>query len=626
MEHKDVEREIIKSAICPGAFKDETYENYFLEYVGNLNDVIAKLEKLGYVCGYSNIPSTIYAAVKEGMLPTLLQEVKEIVNADISLPYTLTAIEPVVAANIVNFHNNPFLNLDGEGTVVAIIDTGIDYLNPQFMDDEGNTRILSIWDQTIITENPNKQFAFGTIYSREQINEAIRAKRNGGDPYAIVPHIDVIGHGTQIAGLAGAKGLDGVVGGAPKCEFVIVKLMEAKANTLRRIGINQRNGLIYTGFDYLEGIRYASEYQFSINKPMAVLLTLGTNLSGHDGVSSIERYVDYYGGRRELVFVSGTGNEGDSSTHAQGTFTKSKQLRTVELFVAENENNLIMSIWFNKPDRVSVGVVSPSGEIIEPVIPKLNETKVVNLVLEESIVTISYSFPEESTGDEFVLLSIFNPEPGLWQIRLRGEYIVNGEYNIWLPQRQLLQPLTRFINSSPYITLMSPAAARSAVTTGFYNQNNNTIAIGSGRGFTRDGRVKPEVATGGINATTTGLMNSTVIVSGSCVGCAVLGSAVLLLLQWGIVLGNDPNMYGPKVRAYISRGAQRRPGDIYPNTEWGFGFLDLRATFVDLRLLRDEIIKTVNKEKSMKNLYSRIHNDINERIIFSTIHGGEGCD
>lgn len=617
-------REGMQKPICREAFLSEEFETYLAEFQG---DISADIARLDYVCGYQAGTNYYVIAVRAGMLPNLLAEVKGILNADISLPYTLTEVSPLDAANITIFHGNSYLVLRGTGTVAAIIDTGIDYLNPQFIDNDGNSRILTIWDQTIISEQIQPEVGYGTVYTREQINAAIKAQQSGGDPYAIVPHKDLIGHGTHLAGIVGAKGLNGVTGGAPECEFVIVKLKEAKMITLKKIGINERKGPIYEGIDYFEGVRFVSEYQSRINKPMGILLSLGTNLSGHDGVSSIERFVNYYGSRKAVVFVAGTGNQGDEDIHASGSFTRSKQLRTVELLVGENEQNLIMSLWFSKPDRVSVGVVSPSGEIIEPIPPKLMKEEETSLVLEESVVKISYSFPEESTGDEFVLLSITNPKEGLWQIRLRGEYIVNGTYNIWLPQRQLLQPHTRFLDSNPNITLTSPSAALAAISTGYYNQNNNTVATGSGRGPTRDGRVKPEVASGGIGAVTTGVNNTTEIVSGASVAGSVLTSAVLLLLQWGIVEGNDPNMYGPKLKAYITRGARRRPGDIYPNYLWGFGTLNLLATFQDLRFIPYRHKKVASKLITLsKEVFFNMPLDMYSRLVYSIYDEDNGYE
>ena len=223
---------------------------------------------------------------------------------DVSYPYTLTAIQPVDAANITKFHGESFLNLTGENTIAAIIDTGIDYLNPQFQNDDGTTRIAAIWDQTI-QSNPttNNVPFFGTVYTREDINRAILASSEGRNPYDIVPSRDEVGHGTNMTGLVGAKGLNGVIGGAPKCEFLIIKLKEAKTSNLKLVGINNRkNLLIYEGIDIYLAVHFATQFNLTSRTPMSVLLPLGTNWGGHEGLSSIEQDIDFFSSRRGLVF------------------------------------------------------------------------------------------------------------------------------------------------------------------------------------------------------------------------------------------------------------------------------------------------------------------------------------
>src|SRR5699024_1116354 len=115
------------------------------------------------------------------------------------------------------------------GVIVGIIDTGIDYLNDEFRDENGKSRIISIWDQTIQSnESELKGVPFGSLYTNEEINKAIEAYELGENPYNIVPSKDLNGHGTGMAGIVGATGKNKEIKGiAPKCEFVIIKLSEA---------------------------------------------------------------------------------------------------------------------------------------------------------------------------------------------------------------------------------------------------------------------------------------------------------------------------------------------------------------------------------------------------------------
>ncbi|WP_346905878.1 S8 family peptidase [Clostridium sp.] len=603
---------------CTEAYLSEDYISLFIQYDEDLTN---KLKDIDYVCIYSILPPIYVVSVRADKYDEFIRKFRNTLSIDVSFPYTLSAIEPVDAANITKFHGEGFLNLTGENTIATIVDTGIDYLNRQFQNDDGTTRIIAIWDQTIQSPpstNTNAPF-FGTVYSREEINRAIRTSLEGGNPYDIVPSRDEVGHGTSMAGLVGAKGLNGVVGGAPKCEFLIIKLKEAKTSNLKLIGINNRKDLlIYEGIDIYFAIEFTAAYHLNLRTPMSVLLSAGTNWGGHEGLSSIEQDIDRFSSRRGLIFVTNTGNQGSTLIHVNGRFLKSNTLQVIEFIVGENEDNLVLMLWIQKPDKISIAIISPSGEIVEPIQsrPPYAEFDQVNLVLENSTISISFISSEFATGNESVYITIQNPKDGLWQLRLKGDYIVSGVYNMWLPQRPIIQPTTRVINPNPYTTLQAPANAKKAITTSFYDQNNNTIAVESGRGFTADNRIKPNLTTGGINALTTGLNNENTVLSGGSVAGAVLCSATLLMLQWGIVLRNDINMYGPTITSYLTRGTSKRAGDIYPNPQWGYGMLNLQGSFENLRssnLLRSS--DNYNTENSLpykcyiktpKELYRRI--------------------
>jgi len=569
---------------CRDLYLDENYISFFIQYDG---DLTSELREIDYACAYRISPVAYIVSVRSDRSIEFFNNFKGILNLDVSFPYTLSAIQPVNAANIPQFHSEISLGLKGSGTVVGVIDTGIDYLNPQFLNDDNTSRIIAIWDQTIQSDKPyNEQAFYGTVYSQDEINKAISASLSGGNPYDIVPSRDLIGHGTNMAGLVGAKGLNGVLGGAPDCEFVIIKLKEAKTSNLKLVGINNRMGTnIYEGIDLYTALIFLEEYHVSLNKPMSILISCGTNWGGHEGLSSIEQDIDFLSSRRGLVFVTNTGNQGASSTHASGRFLSTNSLEVIEFNVAPNEENLVLMLWIINPDVVSIAIISPSGEIVKSTQPQLQygSPEIITLVLENSVVNITNRYAEFSTGNQNVTITIKNPKEGLWQLRLKGEYIVNGKYNLWLPQRPLLQPNTLLVNASPYTTIMSPANALKAITTSFYNQNNNTIAIESGRGFTAIGDVKPDLTTGGVMALTTGLNNETTVISGGSVAGAVLCGATLILMEWGIVLGNAPNMSGPAITSFLTRGTNKRAGDIYPNREWGYGMLNLQGSYENLR-------------------------------------------
>ncbi len=355
-------------------------------------------------------------------------------------------------------------------------------------------------------------------------------------------------------------------------------------------------------------------------KPMSILISAGTNWGGHEGITSIEEDINFFSTRKGLIFVTNTGNQGASLTHGYGRFLKSNTIQNLEIIVGSNENNLVLMFWVQRPDVISIEIISPSGEIAKPIQSGLVSSKFeqVNLILENSIINIAFFNPEFASGNESIYITIKNAKAGLWQLRLKGDYIVNGVYNLWLPQRPLIQLTTRVINPNPYITLQAPANAQKSITTSFYNQNNNTIAAESGRGFTADNRVKPNLTTGGVMALTTGLNNETILLSGGSVAGAVLCGATLLLLEWGIILGNDPNIYGPTAISYFTRGTSKRSGDIYPNPQWGYGILNLQGSFENLRsspLIRPyDALNTQNDNNLPSDFYIRMPKELSVRI------------
>jgi len=598
-------------------------EDYVTLFILSTKDLVNILKDVDYAYAYKLSDTIYYVSVIAREYRSFVHKFREIFRVDVSYPYTLSSIEPIQSSSIAPFHGETFLNLKGKNTIAAIIDTGIDYLNPQFQNPDGTTRIIGIWDQTIESNNNDDPVAFfGTVYSRDEINRAIQVSNQGGNPYDIVPSRDELGHGTNIAGLVGARGLDNVIGSAPECEFLIVKLKEFKTSNLKLAGINDRRSTpIFEGIDIYIAMRFVINYNPSPStKPMSILISAGTNWGGHEGITSIEEDINFFSTRKGLIFVTNTGNQGASLTHGYGRFLKSNTIQNLEIIIGSNENNLVLMLWVQRPDVISIEIISPNGEIAKPIQSGHVSSKFeqVNLILENSIINIAFLSPEFASGNESIYITIKNPKAGLWQLRLKGDYIVNGVYNLWLPQRPLIQLTTRVINPNPYITLQAPANAQKSITTSFYNQNNNTIAVESGRGFTADNRVKPNLTTGGVMALTTGLNNETTLLSGGSVAGAVLCGATLLLLEWGIILGNDTNIYGPTAISYFTRGTSKRSGDIYPNPQWGYGMLSLQGSFENLRsspLIRPyDALNTQNENNLPSDFYIRMPKELYVRI------------
>ena len=560
-------------ASCKELYLNPKYENYIVEYDG---DIVGALDSIDYACAFILDENYAVVTVERGKERELLRRVKEIVYFQPKTPFTLN-ISPLDAANINKFNTNPYLNLTGRGVIIGVLDTGIDYLSEEFMYEDDTTKIISIWDQTINTGEPPGGIIFGTEYSRDEINRAIQAKRSGEDPYTIVPSRDEIGHGTSMSCIIAGRGRNPEVkGGAPDAELVVIKLKTT--NNVLNTPVP-----VYEETDIIIGLKYLATVARRLNKPMVIYVPLGSNLGSHDGNSIIERYIDDVSRTRGVVAVTSTGNEGDAANHSSGVIENTGDFQILELNVSKEQKQLVLEIWVRKPDKVSIGIISPSGEVIEKIPAKLQEIEEIKFIYEGTRVFVEYYLPEELTGDELIWIRMEDLKEGIWQFKLIGDYIVTGRFDSYIWQKGLLLGDTRFLNPTPYGTLTIPSTGRYIISTSHYDQNNNSILPVAGRGFTRDDRIKPDITSGGIGAKTILPGGQITTVSGGSVGSAVLASACALLLQWGIVDGNDPTLYAPKLKTYLIRGASKRPGDVYPNREWGYGMLNLEGVFESVR-------------------------------------------
>lgn len=526
---------------------------------------------------------------------------------DINAPiYTLSNESPVEASNALTYHNNPYLSLNGNGVLIGIIDTGIDYLSEEFMKENDTTRIVRLWDQA---PDPVKEvygLKLGIEYTEEQINQAIKLQKSGGDPYSIVPSKDEIGHGTMVAGLSAARGINpDVVGAAPGASLAIVKLQQASNVALELAGITNKGEGRYEQVDTLVAVRYLSLLASELKMPLVVLVPLGTNTGAHDDSGVLESLINDISKQLGVVAVTGTGNEGDTDTHTQGSIEKAGDIKTIELKVGKNQKNLNFDIWISKPDTVAISIVSPSGEIIEKIPPKINESQEIRFIYEGTKMIINYVSPDYHTGDELITIRSKDIREGIWKFKLHGEYIVTGTYYSWLPQRSLLDPETKFLSPSQYRTLTQPGTSNQVVSVAYYNQNNNATVGSSGRGFTRTDRVKPDIAAGGINATIIRPGGTTGVASGSSVATSIVAGICAMILQWGIVDGNDEDLYATKVTSYIIRGAKMRTGDTYPNAEWGYGQIDMTGIFNAIRgNFGNSLVRGENSEVSKYEEYN----------------------
>ena len=477
------------------------------------------------------VPETLVDAVSQ-------ETVIEYVEKPKQLYFELQAGKAASCINAVQQGmNNPF-GLFGKGTIVAVIDTGIRAESMEFRNADGSTRILNIWDQTT-----------GTEYDRSQIDEALQ---NETKDTAGIPGADVLGHGTQVAAIAcGSSGV------AAQADILVVKL-----------GLAAKNGFPRTT-QLMEALDYVVRKAIDYGKPLAVNISFGNNYGDHTGSSLLENFINDIADSWKCSICIGSGNEGLGAVHTGGTLTEDME-ETVELAVSSYETGLSIQIWKDYWDDIAVEIIAPSGRNLG----RIQENSRVSRIRYEDMELLTY-FGEPSPfriRQEIYIDMIPQTvyiQSGLWKFRLIPRSIRNGRYDMWLPAQGALNFGTGFTSPDSASTFTIPSAAAKAVTVGAYDAGTGSAAPFSGRGYI------VELAAPGVNVLVPSVSGMARVSGTSYATPFVTGSAALLM-EWGIVRGNDAFLYGEKLKAYLIKGAEPLAGAAVPDTQTGWGRLCLK--------------------------------------------------
>lgn len=482
----------------------------------------------------------------------------------------------------------PFLT--GEGVIVAIIDSGIDYTNRHFRKSDGTTRILYLWDQTITPDEekgrrPPEGFRIGTEFSQEQINEALNTS-NAAERMSLVPSVDVSGHGTAIAGIAAGGGGGPYDGVAVQSDLLIVKLGIPSVVSFPRTT------------ELMRAITYVVRKAQELQRPVAINLSFGNTYGSHDGSSLVERFIDNASEVGKNVICVGSGNEGTAGGHLQGNILEGENitgnnLAYAELAVGNYEVGLNVQLWKNYVDVYRVTLRSPGGEV--QVLP-LDEPGKQTFRMEQTEILIYMGEPSPYSVNQEIYFD-FIPvgdyvTPGIWVFRLEGIKIETGQYYFYLPSSSVINQDTRFVIASPNVTLTIPSTASKVITVGAYDTLYDSYADFSGRGYVfpertvglvAAGVVKPDLVAPGVSITAPDTYGGYGFFTGTSFAVPFVTGAAALMMEWGIIRGNDPFLYGEKVKAYLRRGARPIRGQqIYPNERVGWGALCLEDSFPNL--------------------------------------------
>lgn len=462
------------------------------------------------------------------------------------------------------FKTNPNVNLDGRGVIISIVNSGIDYLHPDFIYPDGTSKILYLWDQTK-EGNPPEGFNIGTEYTRADINKAIAEKN---------PNLstDEEGIGTALGGICAGLGSinKSYAGVAEGADLIVVKLKKIDG--------------FYNNGTFLSGIDYSYKKSKQLDMPIVQNITLGSNNLVSPGIGFMDNDLFY---EYRVCEVTGAGNEGNGKTHTMGKISFAGEVKEIEIEIAEYEKEIEIDLWVDKPDKLNLLIISPSGEESKTsLVSNLNVLEGL-FDFENTYYSIWSTYPLYYSGQQTTIINLQNVSKGIWKIRLIGASITNGVYHLYLPSNLMLNPGTKFRDGNPNYTLTYPSIYKDSVTVGTYNSLNSSIWTESSRGpvVGNRGRVEsPDIVAPGVNIIAPHENDKYSTVSGSGVAASYTAGSIALIMQYVLFKENykDKSVV-QKIKTYLSAGAKRDSKISYPDASYGYGILNIKNTFDQIK-------------------------------------------
>lgn len=528
-----------------------------IKYTGNLENVRRIAEEVTELFGGFAV-----VKIKETAL-TLLTDIPQVTYVE--KPKALYfALQSARAESCLTSVQRGAGGLSGKGVLFACVDSGVSITHPDFQNEDGTTRILYLWDQTI-QGNPPAGYNRGTEYTAAQINAALQAP-TAQERRAIVPSEDISGHGTSVLGIGAGNGRGSggrLRGVAYEAELIVVKL-----------GTPGTDGFPRTT-ELMEGVDYCIRKAAEFERPVAVNLSFGNNYGAHNGNGLLELYLDTVAGVGKNVICVGMGNEGTAGVH-QALVLPQNEPVVAEFAIGEYQRSTNIQLWKSYTDRIRIFVESPSGVAVGPFEEVLGTQR---FRLQGTELLIYYGTPTpygvlQEIYIDFLSTDQYLPS-GVWKIRLEPVNIVWSLANLWLPVSETASSRTRFLTPSVAGSFTVPAAANNVISVAAYNNLTDSYADFSGRAFNvLPWAGKPDLAAPGVDIQTAAVGGGYRTVSGTSFATPFVTGSAALLMEWGIVRGNDPFLFGNKVKAYLRRGARQLPGfSETPNYRVGYGAL-----------------------------------------------------
>lgn len=503
----------------------------------------------------------------------------------------------------------------GDGVLVGIIDVGgIDFAHPDFLDDDGNTRFVRIWDQGGDFRDPPDAFGYGTEFDKEEhLDPAIR-QADGGIPAHWMERQSQMrtgSHATHVAGIAAGR-----FGVCPNAEIAAVLIdmpAPAEPEDARRQTFSDSSRIVHA-VEYLWTLAEARQ------KALVINISLGTNGGAHDGSSPVSRWIDSRLRQPGRAICVAAGNAGQESSRgsgdigfAMGRIHTSGRIpsRGLELdlrwFVAGGEiadlSENELELWFEPQDRVTILLSPPDSDTWIEVNP---QEFVTNRRLRNGTnVSIFNELYHPANGSNKISiylspnLEVDNWQPvqgGIWTVRLRGEEIRDGRFHGWIERDDpividdtgdvALWRFPSFFAGSSNVdshSINSLACGHNVMAVANLDAAQAKVNITSSQGPTRDGRAKPEICAPGTAILAPNGFGGPddpahIAKSGTSMASPYVAGVI------GLMLCVNERLTAAQCLAIIRSTAQPLPGDDY---QWrdgaGFGQIDANTALREAR-------------------------------------------